>query len=229
MTSRLIKNQELIFNNIWQRNLSNARSIAINVEHVLNDSFKMLMDVLNNFKAINGTDTVGLLLSVFTCIGHFCANSTVNITNHITGLNLFLLLIGPSGSGKSKIISPIKKSVLNTIKSLGISKDNAGIIDEFTTASLSAKLAKSNVLILTDEAEKPLLSMGFYSPSSEGSAADRILACKFFGTIPTRKDTMGYHLEISSRLSFIGATTGRLWHRLIYYYSQGNQSDGFSE
>jgi len=84
-------------------------------------------------------------------------------------------------------------------------------------------------LILTDEAEKPLLSMGFYSPSSEGCAADRIIGCKFFGTVPTSKDTMSYRLEIESHLSFIGATTGRLWHRIINYYAQGHQSDGFSE
>ena len=84
----------------------------------------------------------------------------------------------------------MKKAVIETIKSLGISKDEAEIVDEFTTASLSAKLAKSNVFIITDEAEKPLLSLGFYSPLSEGSASDRISGCKFFGTIPTTKDTM---------------------------------------
>lgn len=133
------------------------------------------------------------------------------------------------GCGKSKVIAPIKKSVINTIKSLGISKDEAGIVDDFTTASLSAKLSKNNVFIVTDEAEKPLLAMGFYSPLSEVSAGDRIAGCKFFGTIPTSKDTMTYHLEIASHLSFVGATTGRLWHRLISYYVQGHQSDGFSE
>lgn len=133
------------------------------------------------------------------------------------------------GCGKSKIISPIKSCVLKAIKALGISQDEAGIVDEFTTASLSSKLAKSNVFIITDEAEKPLLSMGFYSPLSEGSAADRISGCKFFGTVPTSKDTMTYHLEIACHLSFVGATTGRLWHRLINFYAQGHQSDGFSE
>jgi len=112
---------------------------------------------------------------------------------------------------------------------LAISKEEAGIVDDFTSASLSAKLSKTNVFVVTDEAEKPLLAMGFYSPSSEVSAADRIAGCKFFGTIPTSKDTMTYHLEIASHLSFVGATTGRLWHRLINYYAQGHQSDGFSE
>ncbi|CAF1472691.1 unnamed protein product, partial [Rotaria sp. Silwood1] len=184
-------------------------------------------DLLNNYKLVNDTDPVGLLLSLFTCIGHFCDQSTVNIRNHITNLNIFLLLIGPSGCGKSKIISPIKKAVIETIKSLGISKDEAGVIDEFTTASLSAKLAKSNAFIITDEAEKPLLSLSFYSPLSEGSASDRISGCKFFGTIPTTKDTMTDHLEIASHLSFVGATTGRLSYRLINYYAQRHQSDDF--
>lgn len=115
------------------------------------------------------------------------------------------------------------------INSLGISEETAGIVDDFTTPSLSAKLAKSNVFVVTDEAEKPLLEMGFYSPLSEISASDRISGCKFYGNIPTSKDTMSYHLEISSHLSFLGATTGRLWHRLINYYAQGHQSDGFSE
>ena len=32
-----------------------------------------------------------------------------------------------------------------------------------------------------------------------------------------------------SRLSFVGATTGRLWHRLINYYAQGDKTDVFSE
>ncbi len=115
------------------------------------------------------------------------------------------------------------------MKIMGISKADAGIIDDFTNATLSAKLAKSNVFVITDEAEKPLLELGFYSPLSEGSAADRIAGCKFFGTVPTSKHTMTYTLEISNHLSFLGATTGRLWPRLLQYYAQGNQSDGFSE
>ena len=40
---------------------------------------------------------------------------------------------------------------------------------------------------------------------------------------------MTYHLEIASHLSFVGATTGRLWHRLINYYAQGDKTDVFSE
>ncbi|CAF4368146.1 unnamed protein product, partial [Adineta steineri] len=206
-----------------------ARHIRINLEDVLDDSFTLLFDVVNNINKLNDTDPAGLLLSLFVSIGHFSNESTVKITNHISNLNLFLLLIGPSGSGKSKIISPIKKAILSAIKALGISNDDAGIADDFTNASLSSKLAKSNVFIVTDEAEKPLLTMGFYSPLSEGSAGDRIAGCKFYGTIPTSKDTMSYHLEINSHLSFVDATTGRLWYRLISFYSQGHQSDGFSE
>lgn len=110
-----------------------------------------------------------------------------------------------------------------------MTKEQAGILDDFTSATLSARLSKSHVYVVADEAEKPLLEMGFYSPGSEISAADRIAGCKFFGTIPTTKDTMTYHLEIASHLSFVGATTGRLWPRLLSYYAQGYQSDGFSE
>ncbi|CAF4826703.1 unnamed protein product [Rotaria sp. Silwood2] len=97
---------------------------------------------------------------------------------------------------------------MNTIKSLGISEGQSTIVDDFTAASLSAKLAKSNVFIVTDEAEKPLLEMGFYSPSSEINATDGISGCKYYGSVPTSKDTMTYHLENSSHLSFVGATTG---------------------
>ncbi|CAF3230326.1 unnamed protein product [Rotaria sp. Silwood2] len=229
MSNKGNKNQEFLATCMWQRNLSQARNINVDLNNVLDNSFNLLLDLLNNFKITNDTDPTGLLLSLFACVGHLCVDSTVNITNDSTNLNIFLLLIGPSGSGKSKIIAPIKKAMLNTIKSLGITNEKAGILDEFTTASLTAKLAKSNVIIITDEAEKPLLSMGFYSPLSEASAAERISGCKFFGTIPTTKDTMSYHLEITSHLSFVGATTGRLWHRLINYYAQGHQSDGFSE
>ena len=61
------------------------------------DSFKLLADLLNNYKLVYDTDPVGLPLSLFTCTGHLCGQSTVNIRNHITNLNIFLLLIGPSG------------------------------------------------------------------------------------------------------------------------------------
>ncbi|CAF3275635.1 unnamed protein product [Rotaria sp. Silwood2] len=136
---------------------------------------------------------------------------------------------GHQSSGKTKIVAPIKNSIINTIKSLGISEDQSAIMDDFTTASLSAKLAKSNVFIVTDEAEKPLLEMGLYSPSSEISASDRISGYKYYGSMPTSTDPMTYHLEISCHLSFVGATIGRLWHRLINYYAQGHQSNGLSE
>ena len=96
MTSK-VKNQELMSNAMWQRNLGKARTIVVNLENIFDETMQILLDLLNCFKTINGTDPVGLLLSLFACIGHFCGNSTVNITNHITNLNLFLLLIGPSG------------------------------------------------------------------------------------------------------------------------------------
>ncbi|CAF3279107.1 unnamed protein product, partial [Rotaria sp. Silwood2] len=229
MSSKTNKNQEYSNNYIWQRNVSDARDIHINLDNILTGSFALLLSVLNNFKLLNDTGSAALLLSLFTCIGHFSGNSIFRLTNHFSNLNVFVLLIGPSGSGKSKIIAPIKKSIHDTITALGISEDEAGIVDDFTTASLSSKLAKSNVFVVIDEAEKPLLEMGFYSPLSEVSAGDRISECKFYGSIPTTKDTMTYHLEIASHLSFLGATTGRLWHCLIHYYSQGYQSDGFSE
>ncbi|CAF5010191.1 unnamed protein product [Rotaria sp. Silwood1] len=223
MLSKLNKNQEFSANSIWQRNLSKARDNEINVENLLDHPFKLLLEVLNGFKLLNDTDPAGLLLSLFASVGHFAGESTVRIRNHTSNLNIFLLLIGPSGSGKTKIVAPIKNSIINTIKSLGISEDQSAIMDDFTTASLSAKLAKSNVFIVTDQAEKPLLEMGFYSPSSEISASDRISGYKYYGSIPTSNDPMTYHLEISSHLSFVGATTGRLWHRLINYYAQGHQ------
>ena len=97
MSAKQNKNQEFLANCMWQRNLSTARDIAINLENFFDDSFKLLADLLNNYKLVYDTDPVGLLLSLFTCIGHFCGQSTVNIRNHITNLNIFLLLIGPSG------------------------------------------------------------------------------------------------------------------------------------
>lgn len=115
------------------------------------------------------------------------------------------------------------------IKSLIISEERADIVDDFATALLSVKLAKSNVFFVTDEPEKPLLEIEFYFSISEISTSDRISGCKFYENIPTTKDTMSYHLEISSHLSFLDATTGRLWHHLINYFAQGHQSDGSSE
>lgn len=97
MAGKVNKSQDHLCNTMWRRNLSNARDIIIDLEKILEDSFISLYDVLINFKKANNTDPVGLLLALFTCVGHFCGNSTVNITNHISNLNIFLLLIGPSG------------------------------------------------------------------------------------------------------------------------------------
>lgn len=97
MLSKYNKNQENVANAMWQRNLSDARDIRINLENMLNDSFDLLGHLLKHYKTLNDTDEPGLLLSLFTCIGHFCGDSTVRITNHVSNLNIFLLLIGPSG------------------------------------------------------------------------------------------------------------------------------------
>lgn len=91
------KNQEYLANSIWQRNLNNARSIHINIDNLLDDSFSLLKDLLKTYKLSNDTDPAGLLLSLFTCIGHLAGDSEVKITNHVTNLNIFLLLVGPSG------------------------------------------------------------------------------------------------------------------------------------
>jgi hypothetical protein len=97
MSNKHNKNQEYLANSMWQRNLCKAREINVDLNAVFDDSFKILLDLLNSYKMINDTDPVGLLLSLFTCVGHLCGNSTINIRNHITNLNIFLLLIGPSG------------------------------------------------------------------------------------------------------------------------------------
>ncbi len=98
MSTSLTKNQEHLANCMWQRNLSKAREIHVDLNDILDDSYKLLHDLLNNFKSLNDTDPIGLLLSLLTCIGYFGGNSTVKITNHTTNLNIFLLLIGPSGT-----------------------------------------------------------------------------------------------------------------------------------
>jgi hypothetical protein len=108
MSAKNNKNQEAIANHIWQRNLNNARDIHINLENSLDESFKLLLDVINNFKKINDTDPDGLLLSLLTSVGHFSGQSIVKITKHISNLNLFLLLIGPSGILIYKICIYIK-------------------------------------------------------------------------------------------------------------------------
>lgn len=95
--SKLARNQECTTNAIWQRNLTNARSISINIDEILFDKFSLLRDVLNHEQTINESDPVALLLSLYTCIGHLANDSTVFITNHSSNLNIFLLLIGPSG------------------------------------------------------------------------------------------------------------------------------------
>ena len=97
MSFKANKNHEYSSNDIWQRNLCDARDIHINLNNILNDSLHLLLDVLNNFKSLNDTDPAGLLLSLFTCIGHFSGNSLVRIKNHVSNLNLFLLLIGAFG------------------------------------------------------------------------------------------------------------------------------------
>jgi hypothetical protein len=103
MSAKSNKSQESIANHIWQRNLSNARDIHINLENILDESFKLLLDLINNFKRLNDTDPAGLLLSLLACVGHFSGESIVKITNHISNLNIFLLLIGPSGIFITKI------------------------------------------------------------------------------------------------------------------------------
>ena len=84
-------------NSIWQKNLTNAREINIDVNKILDDSFHLVKNILHEYHAFNETDRAGLLLALLTCIGHTSGNSTVHIRNHTSNLNLFLLLIGPSG------------------------------------------------------------------------------------------------------------------------------------
>ncbi len=102
MSNRLNKNQEYIANTMWQRNFNNARTIHLNMENLLDDSFFLLKDLLKNCQNFNDTDPGGLLLSIFSCIGHIVGNSEVKITNCSTNLNIFVLLIGPSGNIISK-------------------------------------------------------------------------------------------------------------------------------
>ena len=97
MSTKSNKNHEMAINKMWQRNLSAARNIRIDLTDIFGHSYDKIHTILNSFAAYNDTDRIGLLLSLMVCIGHFAGNSTVNITNHSSNLNLFLLLVGPSG------------------------------------------------------------------------------------------------------------------------------------
>jgi hypothetical protein len=97
MSAKNTKNQEALANTMWQRNLSDARNIQIDLNTLLDGPYKLMFDLLSHFKRLNNTDPPGLLLSLFACIGHFSGECTVKITKHVSNLNLFLLLIGPSG------------------------------------------------------------------------------------------------------------------------------------
>lgn len=102
MSTRLNRNHEYLANLIWKRNLNDARNIHVDAYNLLDNSFSLLRDLLKNIEISNHTDPTGLLLSLFTCVGHLAGNTEVNITNHSTNLNLFLLLIGPSGIHMNK-------------------------------------------------------------------------------------------------------------------------------
>lgn len=95
--SKILKNQQSIVNLIWRRNLQNSRKISINIDDLLDESFLLLRELLNNLKSINDTDPIGTLLSLFASVGYLATNSTVTISNQTTNLNIFVLLIGPSG------------------------------------------------------------------------------------------------------------------------------------
>ena len=102
------KPHEALMNSIWQKNLGNAREIHIDVNKILDDSFDLVKHSLHEYHGFNETDRCGLLLALLTCIGHVSANSNVHIRNHTTNLNLFLLLIGPSGNGDACIHSSLE-------------------------------------------------------------------------------------------------------------------------
>lgn len=98
ISSKFNENQKYVASTIRQQNLSDARDIKIHIQGILNESFTLLRDWLNSYEYLNDTNEAGLVLSLFTCIGYFSGNSVVRITNHISNLNIFLLLIRPSGN-----------------------------------------------------------------------------------------------------------------------------------
>lgn len=97
MSSKVNKNSETTINQMWQRNLSKARSIQIDIENLFDHSFNMIEKILKQYVEQKDTDAIGLLLCFLVAIGHFAGNSVVNVTNHTSSMNLFLLLVGPSG------------------------------------------------------------------------------------------------------------------------------------
>lgn len=97
MSTKVNKTNEASINKMWQRNLSMARNIHIDFESLFDPSFQLIENILKQYVDYNDTDPVGLLLSLLASIGHFTGNSVVNVTNHSSSMNLFLLLVGPSG------------------------------------------------------------------------------------------------------------------------------------
>ena len=100
MSSKNNKNSENAVNKMWHRNLSAARNVQVDLMKIFDDSYRVIQNIIKAYVAYNDADPIGLLLSLMSCIGHFSGNSSVNIANHSSNLNLFLLIIGPSGKFK---------------------------------------------------------------------------------------------------------------------------------
>ncbi|CAF0967351.1 unnamed protein product, partial [Didymodactylos carnosus] len=183
---------------------------------------------------------VGSFFGFLTMIGHFCRNSFFlhyNSDSEEKCVNLYSVVIGQSGTGKSNIIRVIKEAVVKVeeifsyfyLKPVRIGmeeQETSSIISDLSLLGLRKHLASQNKILMYDEADNILQRYGVFGNENAKHAAAAALIMKAFdGIRDETRSTDSTSVTITrAKMSMLVTTVGAKYDKLLKCWAMFNGS-----
>ncbi|CAF1094354.1 unnamed protein product [Didymodactylos carnosus] len=180
----------------------------------------------------------GSFFGFLTMIGHFCGNSFFlhyNSDSEEKCINLYSIIIGRSGSGKSNTIRVIKEAIMKVekmfpnvyFKPVRIAEQEqeaSSVISDLSLLGLRKHLASQNKILIHDEADNVLHGYGVFDSGNAKYSAEAALIIKAFdGIRDETRSTGSMSVTITrAKMSMLVATVGAKYNKLLKCWATVN-------
>ncbi|CAF1628538.1 unnamed protein product, partial [Didymodactylos carnosus] len=172
-------------------NIKAAASLKLDLSKILTPEQH---EIFRKYQEGANVPEVGSFFGFLTMIGHLCGNSFFlhyNSDSEEKCINLYSVIIGRSGTGKSNIIRVIKEAIVKIenifsdfyLKPVRIGlqeQETSSVISDLSLLGLRKHLASQNKILIYDEADNILQRYGLFGNENAKSAAAAALIIKAF-------------------------------------------------
>ncbi|CAF0949314.1 unnamed protein product, partial [Didymodactylos carnosus] len=182
-----------------------------------------------------------LLFASLALLGHFARGSFYRhyLSNQIHPLNLYLVIVEPSGAGKSNIVNKIKDAATKIEKlfpeeyckpvQLGADiTEEMSVVTTLTGHGLRKHLTSQSLFLINDEADVIFDGFGVYDIGNSSKVAVNVLLLKAYDGIKNESRSTGSTKVkiVSAKLSMLVGVVGTKYQGTLSNWSRNKSNEG---